>query len=372
MTDEILKRQAKARHFLKNNGFNGLVLATHQNIQYFTGVAEPSIHACGVVIITENPEVVLAVLWADKDAAIMQAKKCRVEAYAPNSMGKIVQNILKELDGAKDSVAMDIRATTVLGGAFSRDLPGVKVINATFAIEEQIRSVKSETEIANLRKASQIADKGMEFAAEVLKPGITELELANLAEQRMIRLGSEAIKHTAMVASGPRTGLLHGFATQKKILAGEMVTIDIGAVINGYSSDLARTFFIGKPPEELIKAFETLKGAKDAVLEKLRPDSAIHEIQTIPRKFSNASGFPIVGHMGHNIGLAVEERPFLKGAVIPDPEARIKKNNVLAFFQGSVKQKKVANLGVRLEDTVLVTERGGESLTHFTRGLLSV
>ena len=372
MTDEISERQAKARRFLNDNGFSGLVLATRQNIQYFTGVTEPSIHACGVVIITENPEVVLAVLWADKDAAAMEAINCRVEAYAPNSMGKIVQGLLKDLDGAKDKIAMDIRAVTVLGGAFGRDLPEVEVTNATFAIEEQIRSVKSEAEIADMRKAGQIADEGMKVVAEVLKPGITELELANLVEQKMIGLGSEAIKHGAMVASGPRTSLLHGFATQKEIESGEMITVDIGAVINGYCSDLARTFFIGKPPEELIKAFETLKGAEDEVLKKLLPGSAIQDIQAIPRKFSNASGFPIVGHMGHNIGLAVEERPFLKGAVTPDPEARLKKNNVLAFFQGSVKQNKATNLGVRLEDTVLVTERGGESVTHYSRELLSV
>jgi len=372
MTNEILQRQENARYFLEHNGFTALVLATPQNIQYFTGITEPSIQTCGVVIMTEKPEVVIAVLWADKDAAVEQAKEIRVEAYAPTSHGKVVLNILEKLGGTKGPIAMDIRAATVLGGTFGRSLPGVEVVNATFAIEEQIRSVKSEVEVEYLRKAGEVADEGMKAAAEALKPGITELEIANLAEQRMIRLGSDAIKHTMVVASGLRTRLLHAFATQKKISAGEMVTIDLGAVINGYTCDLARTFFVGKPPEALINAFETLRGAQDEVLEKLRPDVTIHEIQALSREFAKASGFPMVGHMGHNIGLAVEERPFLMGAVAPDPEAKIKKNNVLAFFQGSVKQKGVINLGVRLEDTVLVTERGAKMLTNYTRKLLSV
>ena len=373
MINEIVQRQEKARDFMRRNGYCGLVMATLQNIQYFTDVTEPSMQTCGVVIITQEPEAVFAVLWVEKDTAIEQAKEVSVKTYTPDSQGKVILKILEQLGGTEGPVAMDITATTWLGGSFKRNLPKVEVINATFAIEEQIRSVKSETEIEFIRKACEIADAGMKTAAEALKPGMTELEVASLAQHRMVTLGSDAIKHTIYVASGSRARLLHPRATQKKISAGEMVTIDLGAVIHGYTSDLARTFFIGKPPEQLQKAFETLRGAQDIMLEKLCPGITVNEIQAVPQKFTETAGFPMVGGlMGHNVGLEVEEQPFLMRNGGSNPEVKIEKNNILAFFQGSVKHDKVLNLGIRLEDTILVTESGAKMLTTYPRELLPV
>lgn len=373
MINEIAQRQEKARNFMQRNSYSGLVMATPQNIQYFTDVTEPSIQTCGVVIITQKPETVFAVLWVEKDTAIEQAKEVSIKTYTPTSQGKVILRILEQLGGTEGPVAMDITATTWLGGSFKRNLPKVEVINATFAIEEQIRSVKSETEIEFIRKACEITDAGMKTAAEALKPGMTELEVASLAQHRMVTLGSDAIKHTIYVGSGPRARLLHSSATQKKISAGEIVSIDLGAVIHGYTSDLARTFFIGKPPEQLQRAFDTLRGAQDIMLEKLCPGITVNEIQAVPQEFTKTAGFPMVGGlMGHNVGLEVEEQPFLKRNGGSNPEVKIEKNNILAFFQCSVKHGKVLNLGIRLEDTILVTESGAKMLTTYPRELLSV
>jgi len=373
MINEIVQRQEKARDFIRRNGYCGLVLSTSQNIQYFTDVTEPSMQTCGVVIITQEPEAVFAVLWVEKDAAIEQAKAVRVKTYTMASQGKEILKILEQLGGTEGPVAMDITATTELGDSFKRNLPEVEVIDATYAIEEQIRSVKSETEIEFIRKACEIADAGMKTAAEAMKPGMTELEAASLTQHRMVTLGSDAIKHTIYIASGSRASLLHPRATQKKISAGEIVSIDLGAVIHGYTSDLARTFFIGKPPEQLQKASETLRDAQSIMLEKLCPGITINEIQVVPREFAKTSGFPMVGAVvGHNIGLAVEEQPFLMRNGESNPEAKIEKNNILAFFQCSVKHGKAVNLGIRLEDTILVTESGAKMLTTYPRELLSI
>jgi len=373
MINEIVQRQEKARNFMRRNGYSGLVMATPQNIQYFTDVTEPSMQTCGVVIITQKLEAVFAVLWVEKDAAVEQAKGVNVKTYTMASQGKEVLKVLEQLGGTEGPLAMDTTAITELRDSFKCNLPEVEVVDATEAIEEQIRSVKSETEIEFIRKACEIADASMKTVAEAMKPGMTELEVASLAQHRMVTLGSDAIKHTIYVASGPRARLLHPHATQKKISAGEIVTIDMGAVIHGYTSDIARTFFIGKPPEQLQKAYEILRDAQSIMLEKLCPGIAINEIQAIPREFAKTSGFPMVGPVvGHNIGLAVEEQPFLMKNGELNPEAKIEKNNILAFFQCSVRQSKVLNLGIRLEDTVLVTESGAEMLTTYPRELLSI
>jgi Xaa-Pro aminopeptidase len=212
----------------------------------------------------------------------------------------------------------------------------------------------------------------MSIAAKSLRPGITELEIAYLAEQRMIELGSDRMRHMTSVASGPRTKLVHAFATRKKIEAGEMVAIDLGAVIQGYCSDLARTFVIGGPDDDLKAAFGVFRDAQDQVIQKLTTGKAIDEIQALPRDIVKAAGYPMVGHIGHNIGLGIEEHPFLMGAVTPDPEATARENNVLAFFQGSIKREGKVNLGIRLEDTVLVTAKGARLLTSYPRELIPV
>lgn len=372
MKDEIAQRQDRARNLMADRGFGALVLATAQNIQYFTNVTEPSIHICGVVIITQQPQPALAVLWIDQHAAQEQAEDASVETYTPTTQGKVVTEILERLGGTKSPIAVDGRALTVVGNSLKQSLPKVELVNATIAIEEELRSVKSDEEVKLIRKACEIAGEGMRTAAESLRPGLTELEVASLAEQRMIALGSDGIKHTTSVASGPRAKLTHSLATQKKIAAGEVVTIDLGAVFQGYCSDLARTFVIGKVDEELKKAFNVWRSAQDEVIQKLRPGEAIEEVQALPREFTKAAGYSMVGHMGHNLGLGIEEHPFLMGVAVPDPEARIEKNNVLAFFQGSIKREGIINLGIRLEDTVLVTDKGAEMLTSYPRELFSV
>ena len=109
------------------------------------------------------------------------------------------------------------------------------------------------------------------------------------------------------------------------------------------------------------------------MLEKSCPGITINEIQAVPREFAKTAGFPMVGQLvGHNVGLDVEERPFLAKNGGSNPKVKIEKNNVLAFFQGSVGHGKDVSLGIRLEDTILVTESGARMLTAFPRELLSV
>jgi len=354
---------------MSNKGFSGLVLATAQNIQYFAGVLEPSVQTCGVVVFTQQAQPVLAVLWLDAEAAQEEVEGLSIETYTPTTHGKVIAEILERLGSTKGVIGMDDRALRVVGNSVRRSLPDTELVNTSLAIEEEVRSVKSEEEIRYIQKACQIAEQGMRAAAESLKPGVTELEVAALAESQMIKLGSDRLKHATVVASGSRVRLIHAFATQKKIESGDIVAIDLGAVYRGYCSDLARTFVVGSPDEELKKGFDVLRSAQDALLQKLRPGVSIQELQAVPREAVEAAGHRLVGHVGHNIGLQVEEHPFIMGAASPEQDSKIEKNMVVAFFQGSIRRER--NLGIRLEDTVVVTESGAKMLTTYPGELIS-
>ena len=352
---------------MNSNDFDALVMSTTENIQYFTGVVEPSLHACGVAILPQRGQPALAMMWLDKEVLKEEIKDITVTAYYPHTQGKVVSETLGRL-GATERIGMDSRALTVLANSFKHSLPNVQLINASHEIDE-LRAVKSEEEIQFIRKACEIADQGMRVALESLKPGMTELQVAAMAEQEMMMLGSDRMKHHPIVASGHRAGLVHPFASQKKIEKGELVAIDLGAVFRGYCSDIARTLVLGEPSEEIKVAFDALRSAQTSVLHKLRPGISIQEIEKTARRCVQDAGYRLIGHMGHGIGLKVEERPFLDSTMVSSPDLKVEKDMVFAFCQGLIVRGK-RNLGVRLEDTVVVTESGSKMLTTFPGELL--
>lgn len=367
MKDEMESRRERARKLMRNKGYDALVLAAGENIQYFSGVTEPSVHACGDVILSQNAQLALAVMWLDKKAAHEQVEDVDVHAYNPDSHGKVIAKMLQNLGVTKGVIGMDDRAMKVLKNALGQSLSSVGLVDASRAVEE-LRRIKSEGEIRYIRKACEIADEGMKAALEALKPGATELQIAATAEHKMMMLGSDRLKHRTMVASGPRARLVHPFASHKKIAKGELVVIDLGGVCQGYCSDITRTTFIGRPSEDEKDDLDVLRSAQEAVFGKLRGGIAIREVEETAQEVLKAAGCRLIDFVGHSVGLKVEESPFLRTTRTSHPEAKIEKNVVVAFFQSYIQSKR--SWGIRLEDTVAVTKLGAKMLTTYPRDLL--
>ncbi|HEB31657.1 MAG TPA: aminopeptidase P family protein [Spirochaetes bacterium] len=369
MNTGLTQRQKAAHDLMIKKNYNALVMANAANIQYFAGVTEPSIHACGAVIIPRAAQPELAVMWLDKEAALGAVHGINVHSYTPATQGKVVSKILDSFSAAEGPVGVDDYAMEYLGNSLKRSLPGIELADAFEAIE-RLRSIKSEEEIHLIRKACEISAQGMRVAKESLRPGVTELEVSALAEQHMIALGSDTMRHDTIVASGPRARLIHGFATQKKIEQGDMVAIDLGAVYRGYCSDIARTFVVGKPGGKIQSAFDSLRRAQDTVLAKLRPGVSFREIEAAVHEVTEPASHRLIGFVGHSLGLHVEELPRLESGSSSNQGSKIEKNMVVAFFQGSIKAGR--NSGIRLEDTVLITGSGAELLTNYPREIFSV
>ena len=229
-----------------------------------------------------------------------------------------------------------------------------------------MRLVKSEEEIRLIQKACEISDQGMKVALESVKPGITELQIAAQAEHEMMMHGSSPVKHSTIVGSGSRATLVHPLATEKKIEKGDLVAIDLGAVYRGYSSDIARTFIVGKPNEELENDFDVLRRAEDAVLQKIHPGVSIEEIQAVAQEVMKTAGCKLIGPFGHSMGLKRSELPRI-GEGGKTPDLKLERNMVMALFQSPISSK--GNNGIRLEDTIVVSESGAKTLTTYSREL---
>ncbi|MGG4041459.1 M24 family metallopeptidase [Bacillus smithii] len=232
-------------------------------------------------------------------------------------------------------------------------------------IIENLRLIKSESEIKILKEAADIADAAFKHILDFIKPGITELEVANELEFFMRKCGATSSSFDTIVASGKRSALPHGVASDKIIEKGDLVTLDYGALYKGYVSDITRTVAVGKPSDDLKNIYQIVLEAQLLAVEKIKPGMTGKEADAIARNYIAEKGFgDRFGHsLGHGIGLEVHEKPLLsmRSDIVLQP------GMVVTVEPGIY----VPGLGgVRIEDDTIITSSGNETITHSTKELI--
>ena len=233
---------------------------------------------------------------------------------------------------------------------------------------DELRQVKDEEEIALIRKACEIADSAFLDIIEFIRPGISEIEVAARLEQYMRSLGSERPAFATIVASGKRGSMPHGIASEKLIVSGEFVTMDYGAVYKGYHSDITRTICVGKADDEQRRVYEAVLSAQLMGLSNVTAGASGKAVDKAARDCLKAAGLDeYFGHgLGHSLGLEIHEEPRLS----PKSNCEHLLNNMLVTVEPGVYIPGWG--GIRIEDTVLVKDSGGEPLTLCTKQLLEV
>lgn len=233
---------------------------------------------------------------------------------------------------------------------------------------ESLRAVKDAEELKCIQQAVMISDEAFRQTLPKIHSGKTELELAALLEYNMRRLGSEETAFTTIVASGPRSALPHATATNRVLVKGDFVTFDFGATYRGYRSDITRTLLVGKGTADWQKGVydmvlrANLLGEKEVCAGKTGK-----EIDGVVRAFLDFCGYGeyFIHGLGHGVGLDIHEKPVLnKAGKMP-----LLPNQVVTVEPGIYIP---ATGGVRIEDTVVVTEKGCKVLTSVDKQLLTV
>ena len=237
----------------------------------------------------------------------------------------------------------------------------------TKGVIERLRLKKTPEEVARIRKAQALAEKALEHALDLLKPGVEEREVALEIEFFLRKEGAEGAAFPPIVASGVRGALPHAGASEKRLEAGELVTLDLGAKVAGYHSDMTRTVALGKPPLEMRRVHQAVLSALEVALENLRPGRTGKEVDALAREELKRHGLDryFVHSLGHGVGLAVHEGPSLS----PYTEEVLEPGMVVTVEPG-VYLPGVG--GVRIEELVLLTEDGIELLSRFPRGYMEV
>ena len=245
-------------------------------------------------------------------------------------------------------------------------LKGVRLVPVAHLVEE-LRSVKDETEVANIKKAANIAEKTFKHILKFIRPGISEKEIAWEMEKFMRSLGAEKMAWDPfVVAAGKNASMAHWGATDAKIKKGDQVQLDYGCFYRGYVCDISRVVFVGKPTEEQKRIYNLVLEAQKLALSFVK---AGKQAATIDKKVRNFLGKHTKDHyrhaLGHGLGLEVHELPY----VDERRKNKLAAGNVITIEPGIY----IPGWGgVRIEDMVLVTKDGYKLLTKAPKKISEV
>lgn len=224
---------------------------------------------------------------------------------------------------------------------------------------ESDRMCKDDLEVRCIERAAKIADAAFDYVLGVLRPGLREVDVALEMETFMRRQGASGAAFETIVASGLRGALPHGVASDKPLEYGDLVTLDFGAVIDGYHSDLTRTVAIGHPTAEQRRIYQIVLDAQLRAIDAVEAGRSGRDLDAVARDFLTAQGLgPAFGHsLGHGIGLEIHEGPKLSKT-----SSDVLAPGMVVTIEPGVYVTEWG--GVRIEDDLLVLERGARLLTH--------
>ena len=352
------ERVARLRALLAEKSLDAVLVTKEENLHYFSGFCGDST----AIIVTRDRLALVT------DSRYTEQARAQAGTY----------EIVEQKDGLYRKVADVIRACGAAsvgfeGSALSYDnyvrlkkfLAGIS-FETSLALDV-LRQVKDADEITRIRRACAIADATFAHIVTYMRPGMTELEVAAEMEAFMRHAGSDRPAFQTIVASGVRGSLPHGVASEKEIICGELVTMDFGAVCEGYHSDITRTICMGHADVRQRELYDAVLLAQQRALAALRPGVTGIEVDRIARdSLAEKNLDQYFGHgLGHSLGLEIHEEPRLSktGADALLPYMLIT-DEPGVYIPGWG--------GIRIEDTVLITADGAEPLTHAPKEFIEI
>ena len=361
---DFQSRQKKLREHLATTRFDGLLISHLPNIRYLCGFTG----SAGLLLVEEAGSVFFTDVRYDtqahdevKSAKVVIAKKAVLQALTEWMGGrrKRARGWTVGIESEHFTIAEKKRLTKLRpSGVTLKDAP---------SIVERFRMVKDDDELKLIRSAVALGAKLFDRAVEVLKPGMKETEVAGEMEHAARRDGAEEMSFPTIIASGARSALPHGRASDQAIAAGGFVVCDFGVILRGYCSDQTRTVWVGTAPEEAKRAYDAVKEAQQAAVDAVRPGVTVGEVDESARKVLRKAGLGryFTHSTGHGVGLEIHEAP----RVASGQKEVLQPGMVITIEPGVYFPGK---WGVRIEDMVAVTAGGRDQLTPTSKDFLAV
>jgi Xaa-Pro aminopeptidase len=250
--------------------------------------------------------------------------------------------------------------------AFAADwFPGAELV-PTVGVVEALRRVKDAEELELMARAARVADESLAVVKSLLLDGPTEAEFGLALDTEMRRRGATGPSFETIVASGPNAAKPHARPTARRVESGELVVLDFGALVSGYCSDMTRTVCVGEPRSAVLaRMVEVVAAAQRAGVAAVRPGATGVEVDRACREVIADAGWSdaFLHGTGHGVGLDIHEGPW----VGPTSSDTLAPGHVVTVEPGVYLPE---HGGVRIEDTVVVTEDGCYPLTHTPKDLI--
>lgn len=354
------ERINKLRQLMNKMSVDCFLVTERANIFYLSGFTGDD----GVLLITENSCYIIT----DKRFEL------QLSSEALGWKNVLTRDYIKtaaKLAAKEKMVAMAFESSLTYAQYDILDEEAICDIVPLSGVIEKIRSIKDETEIAKIRYSCEVAKRGYEFVVKLLNDAtsneITELDVANELDYFMKKNGASEKSFETILATGEHTTWPHGTASDKKIITGDLITLDYGYYVQKYTSDVTRTFGYGEQSAEVKKIYATVYEANLRTVAAVKAGISGQELDYIGRQYITDQGYGnYFNHgMGHGIGLSIHELPNIGKSYNENLEV-----GQIITIEPGVYVPGVG--GVRIEDDILVTENGYEVLTDFGRNYLEV
>lgn len=366
-------RLEKLNASLQNSGLDAVALNPGSTLTYLTGAHFHLMERPVVLLVApgQEPALVLPELEMLKVGHIPYAVQAFAYGENPSEWGGVFQNAVQALgldtltgtSGKRIGVETErmrlLEFNYVQAGAPSAEFPDA---SETLAL---LRLHKDQDEIGNMRKAVKVAEVALETALSSVQLGMTERELAAELVVQLLRNGSDAkLPFTPIVSFGPNSANPHASPTDRKLQAGDFLLIDYGASVNDYVSDITRTFAVGEMAPEFEKIHKIVQEANAAGRAAGKPGVPCANVDIAAREVIDKSGYGefFTHRTGHGLGMEGHEHPYMRGDNMQILEPGMAYTVEPGIYLSD-------RNGVRIEDDVVVTETGSESLSTFPREL---
>ena len=371
--EECYVRAGGVRTWMRKRGVEVFVATDPANVLYLSGYQTFSPNAGECVIVTLEAPPTLIVPPIELGGTLIHSWLIDRRGYpSHHSRMGYIATMLKLNDFADAMIALEMQLpglSAVDYEEIQRVLPKAAFTDGSWVVRD-VKKVKSQTEITQIRRAAAVTDMGIAAAVETAREGATDNQIAAAASEVMLRMGSEYMCISPVVTSGRRSGILHSTHKRNWLRKGDVVLLEMGACFHRYSAPTMRTVFIGEPPEEARRMADACLRALDNVLNAMRPGVSAHEVAEAGWEGISAAGddFVFHGNFGYSVGAGLPPS-WADGAadIVCDVDTILEPGMV---FHHPIALRRMGQYGTAFSETSVVTKNGCEVLTSSPREII--